>query len=400
MKNNFTFYIPNNKRDSKYIGFDFEKDNSVFIFPCQYLDENVNEKTKKSEARKIMSLLKKVQKDYIFGGKSDELYQFYSMIWLIQDFINRGYYSETENISKISTNGRINWKQTIKNNSILFDNGNIIYKDIVRNKNIINESQIITQIYKCCLSYSVERLGFIFGIDSTEKSIFDMDSKDKEMMIYYLNTELHQTFLDYKKQLLQHLLTIITNKNDKNKDIGYSIYDAEFEYVFEFLINKVFGNENVTEYYNKYEYHIFEDNKEKTYSASHLRPDTIMKKDDINYYIIDAKYYNFGYTKSGKDLPQSSSISKQIGYNHYVRDLLKEKLNADNDISVKSIFLLPFASKTNEYIKYIGYASSDKITDKNHEDSIAICLIDLKELINTYLGYSHNISIESLIEVI
>ena len=50
----------------------------------------------------------------------------------------------------------------------------------------------------------------------------------------------------------------------------------------------------------------------------------------------------------------------------------------------------------NEYIKYVGYASNGK----SNENKIAICLIDLKELINTYLGYSKNLYPDKLIETL
>ena len=396
MKNSFNFKIPKNKTESKYIGFDFEKDNSSFIFPCQYLDENDSEITKKQEAKKIINLLKRIQKDYLFNGNNNELFQFHSMIWIIQDFIDNGYYEETETISKEMNNGKINWKKTIKNNSILFNNGTIIYKDFIRDRNVTNSSQILTQIYKACLSYSVQRLGFVFGITETESSIFNIENKDKDYLIHTLNNELNNTYKDYKKVLINHMIAIITSQNSNNKTSGFSIYDSEFEYVFEFVINKVFGTGNVKDIYNTYSYHLLNDNK--NYPASRLRPDTIIK-DDINktYYIVDSKYYNFGYTNKVKDLPQSSSIAKQIGYSHY----LKEKLisNGINDYKVKSIFVLPYSSRIqNEYIKYIGFAKQD--SNSSEEDNVAVCLIDLKELINTYLTSTKKINTSLLLKSI
>lgn len=394
---NFEFKIPKDKTESKYIGFNFEKDNSSFIFPCRYLDDDTPENVKKSEAKKIILLLKRIQKDFLLGGNNSELFQFHSMIWLIQDYIDNGYYQETETISSENTNGKINWKKTIKNNSILFNNGNIIYKDFIRDKNVINSSQIITQIYKACLRYSVQRLGFIFGIKHTENSIFNIENKDKEYLIFFLNNELNNTFKDYKKSLLNHLLAIINNQNTKNKNSGFSIYDSEFEYVFEFLINKVFGNQNVKEFYSTYSYYIEKDNS--YYSASKLRPDTIIKDDkNKTYYVLDSKYYNFGYTENVKDLPQSSSISKQIGYNHYLKDKLIA-CNINPDYKVKSIFVLPFASQTpNELIKYVGIAKQDNNT--NPDDNIGVYMVDLKELVNTYLSSSAVLSTNLLLDAI
>ena len=393
MTNKIDFKIPDNKNECRFIGFDYADENSVFMFPCRYfdeseLDDNERDKVRKYEAKKIITLIKRVRQEYSVGGNSGELFQFNSMIWLMQDFINRGYYVETEVVSRTSIYGKINWKKTIKQNSIFFNNGNIIYRDFVRDRKKIDDGQIITQIYKACLKYSVERLGFIFSVDQTENSVFNI-TNDKEFLIYYLKNELNNNFNDYKKVLLNHLLAIITNHSSNNKNAGFSIYDNEFEYVFEFLVNKIFGTERVKDFYNTYSYYL----PDKT-SASKLRPDTILK-DEANkiYYIIDSKYYNFGYSNNPKDLPQSSSISKQIGYNHYLRDNLKK------DYKVKSVFMLPYSSKVDdEKIKYVGFAKRDD--NPKEDDEIAVCLIDLKSLIDSYLMGDKSVTRESLTQIL
>ncbi len=394
MSDKFNFVVPQEKSECKYIGFNFEKDSSSFIFPCRYLDESAieedkKEQTFKQEARKIITLLKRVQKEYLLAGESGELTQFYSMIWLIQDYIDHGYYVESETISKIGANGKINWKKTLKLNDIAFNSGNIIYKNFIRDKKMIDSSQTLTQIYKACLEFSVQKLGFIFGIEKIENSIYKLETCDKNFLTYFLKEELNKTFRDYKKTLLKHLISIINNIGSQEKNNGYSIYDGEFEYVFEMLINKVFGTENVKDFYNTYSYFLPE-----RYKSSRLRPDTIMKDErSKTYYIIDAKYYSYGYTNNPKDLPPASSISKQVGYNHYLKDNLKEK---EKDFKVKSIFVLPYSSSARgEKIKYVGFAQSDR--NSREDDRVAVCLIDLKKLIDTYLSNSENLSPELLI---
>lgn len=380
MKNNINFYVPNNKKECEYIGFDFEKENPTFIFPCQYLtfkDENEQEKNKiyKKEAKNIITILKKIHKEYLFGGYNAELSQFYSMLWLIGDFIEHGYYKETEKIFNFDKYGKINWKRTIRTNSIFFCDENIVYNKMSRDKNIVNKSQILSQIYKSCLQYSVERIGFIFGIFKTEKSIFNIEHKEKEYLSYLLKKELRVTFKDYKKTLINHLLSIINNQNSQNRATGFSIYDIEFEYVFEKMINLVFGNQDVKKYFNKYQYCLPDEDHIKP--TLPLRPDTILV-DDKTYYIIDSKYYNFGYTLDYKDLPQATSIAKQLGYNRFIKE------NLANDCIIKSIFVLPFASKDENKIKFVGYARP--INSQKEEDKIGIYLIDLKTLIDTYLN--------------
>lgn len=391
MKNEIDFVVPKDKKEYNYIGFDFINKNNKFVFPAQYFVVNLENINQKKEARKIILLLKKFRQEYFLNGSNEELFQFNAMLWLVQDYIANGYYIEKEQISKIETNGKINWKKTIKNNSFFLDRGNIIYNEFVRNKTITNDSQIITQIYKACLKYSIIRIGFLFGIEKTENSVFDLE-REKDFLVYYLNNLLNDTFLDYKRTLLNHLITIIKNQNSKINNNGFSIYENEFEYVFEFLINKVFGTENPREYYNSYSYYM----PDKS-SASKLRPDTIIKDEQRKkYYIIDSKYYNFGYSENPKDLPQSSAISKQIGYNQY----LKENLSDSEKIyNVQSIFILPFSKeKQDEFMKVAGYAKSD--SNNNEDDKIKIVLIDLKTLIEIFLSNNFHDSRKNLLELL
>ncbi len=371
MNKRIDFVIPQNKTESKYVGFNFEEDKARFVFPCQYIEapkEKVDFDKAKREAKKVLGVIKKIQSDYLYGGKSEELFQFYSMIWLMQDYIDRGYYVERERIVKKATSGRINWKHTIKHSQALMSKGNVVYSSFSRYKNNIDEGQILSQIYKCCLKYSVERLGFMVGLTQTEGSCFSMKESDLRYMQFFLRKELSATFQDYKKTLINHLLSIINGLDGKAKGVGFSVSDEEFEYVFECLIDHVFGTEEVSDYYGKGVY-IF---GEKEIKSSTIRPDTIMRLENACY-IIDAKYYNYGYTKNGADLPDSSSISKQYGYGMYIKKRLE-------GMRVSSAFLLPFSKENDEEsIQRVGYARIDELDEK-----IAVCLVDLKTLIDVY----------------
>ena len=401
MNDTISFKVPPYKVKDEYIGF--HPSSGTFIFPCQYFSEQQtyeqNTALYHKEARNIIFLLKHVCQDYLFGDGKNELIQFHSMIWLLQDYVDRGYYTETETVNKNSSPGRINWKRTIKQNRIFYNNSNIIYSNFVYNRVMMNESRIITQIYKACLAYSVERLGFIYGLTKTAHTVFDVD-KDRDFIIFYLKNELNNTFRDYKKTLIGHLLSIVTHQSNKAKNVGYAIYDKEFEYVFEFLVNYAFGTEDVKKFYNAYSYCL--NDLSDLVPASRLRPDTITK-DELNntYFIVDSKYYNYGYTHNPKHLPESSSISKQLGYNHYLKDHL---IDTEKDFWVRSVFVLPYAStKEGEYIKYVGYAQRDDskdVTADHIDNRVAICLIDLKELIHTYMEHSTNLSPKTLIDCI
>ena len=91
MKSKVEFIAPAQKGEYEYIGFDLEANAGRFIFPCRYIasgQENAadagQEKEQKEEAKKIVSLIKRVQKEFSLGGSGDETFQFYSMIWLLR----------------------------------------------------------------------------------------------------------------------------------------------------------------------------------------------------------------------------------------------------------------------------------------------------------------------------
>ena len=159
--------------------------------------------------------------------------------------------------------------------------------------------------------------------------------------------------------------------------------ETEFEYIFEKLVNNAFGNLNVREFYTNAYYKI----GGKTINSSKLRPDTIMKEKDGNRFcIIDAKYYNFGYSGNPKDLPPSSSITKQIAYAEFIY-----KKWLDENAKVKSVFLLPFSAKQKEAtLKFVGtaYYSEEDDNDQNVEKQISVILVDLKTLVDQ--NYSQN----------
>ena len=403
MKSKVEFIAPAQKGEYEYIGFDLESNAGRFVFPCRYIAsgrENAadagQEKEQKEEAKKIVSLIKRVQKEFSLGGSGDESFQFYSMVWLIRDYIDNGYYIETERVVRRGDQGRIDWKHTLRHSGIYFDGNNLLYRDFYVQKNRLDEANLLAQIYKCCLAYSAECIGFLYNVSQTERSVFRMDSSaDVGFMFYHVQKELGRTFNSYKQMLLRHLLTILKGRQGKIRAVSLCMHDKEFEYVFEFLVNSVFGTEVVQDFYNEYCY-VIGDNHNR-FSASKLRPDTIMKNPmasesvDPDFYVIDAKYYNYGYTGNPRDLPQASAIAKQIGYNYYLRDNYNE--TDENRKEFYSIFLLPFAKGDEyDYIEYIGYAtnssSSANKMDKEDEkmDKVAVCLVDLKTLVDVYFN--------------
>ena len=84
---------------------------------------------------------------------------------------------------------------------------------------------------------------------------------------------------------------------------------------------------------------------------SPLEPDSIMPYKG-NIYILDAKYYKYGITKNVGDLPDTSSIHKQITYGEYINQ--RKELHTGPDMKIYNAFILPYATKKDDGIDYIG----------------------------------------------
>lgn len=375
---------PNNFPD--YIGLKIEKEDRKFIFPYGY-QKSTNEDLKKD----MLNLLKMLDryrnlKNVNDSFKNEYNFPFDTYIWIIQDFINNGYYNVDSSLYKEKNMGNIDWGKTIKKNNILINNENIIYnKYIVREKK--KDLNIITEIHKYCVYEAIDKMGWYYNIDTKIAKKPDITLK-VNLMINMLNNEYIKSFTDKKKNLIKNMITLLRGL-DRNKfnTKSFDLSTNEFEYIFERLIEERFGNVDVSKYYPKSNWHI----NGKTYPGSYLRPDTIFIKGDTAY-IIDAKFYKYGYTKDiQKDLPNSTSVQKQITY---AEDLI---LNNPNIKNVFNVFLLPYSS--NSLLEYIGYADTTWKDSSNKYEKVYAVNVDLKSLVNDRLGSKDKYQ-ESLIKIL
>lgn len=91
-------------------------------------------------------------------------------------------------------------------------------------------------------------------------------------------------------------------------------------------------------------------------------------------------------TKNENDLPETTSIQKQITYGDNIICNLKKKENIQE---VYSAFILPYNKNNNDFdfkdnLEYIGYSKADWRNDKLSYVKIYAFLIDMKHLITTW----------------
>lgn len=302
-----------------------------------------------------------------------------SYMYLIKDFFARGYYKEREVSYKVAKTGKINWNKTIKTQKSYIQDSDVFYLDFVTKKNSVKENELITLIHEYCVYESFERIGWLFTNMMPKKPRI---AKKKKVFHSILKEKIVNTFNDKNRILFRNMLAIVDFEGDKDSNKNYRYGTYRFEYVWEKMINKVFGIENKADYFPKTTWNI----NGNEYKNASLEPDTIMLY-GANVYILDAKYYKYGITGKTWDLPGSTSINKQITYGEYVANESKFKKKHGENMKVYNAFLMPFDSLEGIYadnsdMVKVGEALSNWKDNLKEYQKIQGILIDVKTLMS------------------
>lgn len=308
--------------------------------------------------------------------KSNEVqFPIQAYIYVINDFLSRGLYKEQEVLYQVSNRGKINWKRTISTQKAYEQNGNVFYLNYVTKRNSLKEDELITMIHEYIVYDSFEKIGWLFTGYVPKKPRIKYN---KHLFVSVLVDKLQHTFNDKNKVLFNNMLKIIEQMGDVESPMTYKYGTYRFEYIWEKMIDKVFGVANKSAYFPRTTWIV---NGVATDNAC-LEPDTIMLCEN-DVYVLDAKYYKYGYTGKIGDLPESTSINKQITYGEYIyKQLIQEETQ-----EVYNAFIMPYdASKKDGYeVITIGEAVSNwKKNDKSYQRVIGI-LYDVKTLMSKHV---------------
>ncbi len=300
-----------------------------------------------------------------------------SYLFLIKDFLARGYYREREVSYKTAKTGKISWSRTIKSQKPYAQDTDVFYLDFVTKRNSVRENELITWIHEYCVYESFDRIGWLFTASMPKKPRI---VKKEKIFRAVLKEKISHTFNDKNRMLFRHMLAIIDFKGDKDSDKNYRYGTYRFEYVWEKMIDKVFGIADKKIYRPGTVWDI----KGTRHRNTSLRPDTIMVLGK-DVYILDAKYYKYGVTENPCDLPDSESVAKQIIYGEYVAYEPAFKKRHGDDMKVYNAFLMPFDSAKNNAADHpammkIGTAAGSWNDLKKEYQNIQGILIDVKAL--------------------
>lgn len=182
------------------------------------------------------------------------------------------------------------------------------------------------------------------------------------------------------------MINIIIHSEENQGQMPRITYGVNrFEYIWQDMINYVFGEDNIEEYFPHAHWHILSGNGYHI-ESSELRPDTIAKVQD-KVFILDAKYYKYGITWNPLHLPATDSIQKQITYGEYV----DANEMADTD-KIYNAFLMPFNCSGEMPYKFVSIGTADwklySAQTPNYNYVLGV-LVDTRFLLTLYT--KHNV---------
>ena len=417
---------------SDFVGIKITQSERTVTFPMGYFPEKSSlsaSKIQKKERSEILNLIKSIalctsnkngERVSILNGELKCDFPIKSMLYIIEDFLDRGtYYTEKETLYTKSNGGKISWSRTIKNIKPAVSENGLAFLDFIIRKNRIQENQLITELHKYCVYKCFEIFGFLYTPSVPEKGLLDEAdiSTNRKYYVQILQEKIDSTYLESNVELFGNLLNFINNFDSESETKEASFGTNCFQVVWESLFDSAFGNISQTEK-EKYFYPAskwnFPDGKPKNNAP--LRPDTIMiletaeaekcpenlqNKDSRKCFIIDSKYYSykmlrkldFEENESEQEsvlvhgsIPGSDSIQKQVTYAQYIDSEIKtfdsekrEKFRFKHS-DIFNVFILP-ENNIEEKVRYIGSATSDWHDGSKNYYTVHAVTLDTKFLL-------------------
>ena len=363
-----------------FVGLRFEDNQPTVIFPRGYALSETDEQKRKDIIRLFATILKfkdryQGEEECAFDGEKYFSFPLLSYQYIIQNFLAHGYYIEKEKHYTNATKGKISWKRTIQQIKPQIDDSNAVYLSFVVHQNRVNDNNLITKIHEYCVYESFRNLGWLYTTAMPPKPSITFN---KNAFIAILTDGLHNTYDDEKKKLFSCMINIISEADELFNSTKRKSFGVErFEYIWEGLVDYVFGEEDKKVFFPHSCWSIVD--KEGLIKVNPpLEPDTIIRYNEA-IFIIDAKYYKYGITMNPEHLPGTSSIQKQITYGEYI----EKRFKVDH---IYNAFVMPYKKeKDGPNYKFVSVGTADwkQNSEKSYEFVLGI-LLDTRHLIDTY----------------
>lgn len=393
-------YVTGKKNDS-FVGVKV-KDNIINL----YVPESLEIYSDNTEVyrKNILYLLKSIS---IARKKSDEKskilsnkyagheFPIDSFIWLISDWINSNFNHQKEKKLNIIGKGKINWKETIKHNKLVFPGMTSFETHYFENREVYEND--IYKIYNYCVKKSIDFVGWLFNIRTKDFSFPIPNRIDHIIFKNLIIKELNNTYNDSMRQRLIHMKNILIGLTESN-DMSLLYGVTNYNYIYEQMVRKVFTNNTDFANFLPQSSWYMESSNYSEEESTNLYMDSVYLIGKT-IYIIDSKNYRYGTTYKTKDLPGADSAQKQITYS----DVIEKKLESSLYNELYNVYLLPFSNQGNldkKILKYVGYTRVNWRDNGKSYETIHAVLLDMNYLLNRYFSVFNTESIEMLDNII
>lgn len=377
-----------------FVGITFDNEKLTIHYPESYALDSESDSIRQDLYALIRSLRlsKSLEKNTInstgkYANGCDLPWD--SFRWLIKDYCNNGLIDSTSKIYRWNQAGKINWKRTYSKPPLL-SNKSLVYLDTVHETKIEVNTDVV-MAHRIALKKSIDCLGWLYGIDS--KFLGKVPYNKINKYVHAIKTELKHSFNDRRISLLNRILDVLRNGDAGRRSENFTYGVSSYHYVYERMIDSLFSTVSDNEKFNPYATWHLKYPQIDNIRASSLRPDTIMIIGRVAY-IIDSKYYRFGVTANPEDLPDTSSIEKQITYAEHLETFFSDDIDR-----IYNIFIIPYDKYNNRFglhndLEYVGYSAGGWIVTPEGREStyqhIYTMLIDFRSVLREWGERSNN----------
>ena len=426
-------YFDNNRTDDtddgevdKFVGLKYINNELKIYFPVGYKqDPNEDDKAIRKNILNLVSVLSSFSEKYgmltaadILSSSKDVQFPIHAYLFIISDFLNRGYYTKKESQYRKDISGKINWSRTIKHIRPQICNEDAVYFNFITRHTDYNQSQLISQIHRYCVHECFTKIGCLFSSFVPQKPAIKFN---KTLFTAIVRNEAANTFNENNLLLFKNMIDVINYLDDSNENENYIFGTHYFQYIWEALVDSVYGESDKDNYYPKVYWKLNSKEAFDPFNSKYnsLRPDTIMitqrGKPEQRIFVLDSKYYRYKTC-----LPGSESVVKQFAYAQYIDKQCSPKENTTCRISedirknvtsqnIYNAFIMPAEYNAPQNI---GYVSADYIllpadekskpADEKPEhsyDKIYGILLDVKALMFNHIPHDKK-AIDTLAAVI
>lgn len=384
-------HINSNEDGDRFVGIKADSDNAMVYFPIGYELPQTDDEIRTDIKHLIHVLSEFTTKDERllainkFAASQTVDFPINAYRSVIEYYFSIGgtYYIEKEQIYVTASTGKQDWARTARKQMPLVQSKNgvssFVFNRFEVRSSTPNDTKEITQINRFCVYEAFKRIGWLYVSYMPEKPGPHPDIKSS---IRIVQSKIAVTNDDKKKSLFHGMKDMLEYIDEQTSDKQFYFGTDNFDYVWEKLIDRAFGEKDKDNYFPRSRWLLdYDKYKEKR----PLMPDTIMICNG-KYYILDAKYYKYGWTGIPNHLPNGSSINKQITYGEYL-----EKYKGIDKNSLFNAFIMPYNMAKNPFnltatVGNIGEAVGDWRYNKKYYERIQGIVIDTRYLMYHYSG--------------